>query len=109
MIGQEVPPNGKESVNYRCSPDITWVRDAGQTLLVDAQRRLFWSLEGAEAAVWDWLTLAYPYDKIVHFLSLLLSATTGEAQRMLVETLRSWQVRGILQVMGDSRHGQPGD
>jgi hypothetical protein len=96
-------------LTWRCAPDITWVRDAGQILVVDSQRGLSWSLQGAEAATWDWLTLAYPYDKIVRFLSLLWGASTDDARRMLVTTLRGWQDKGIVQVMGDGGLGEPGD
>lgn len=94
---------------YRCAPDITWVRDAGQTLLVDAGRGQSWSLRGAAAAMWDFVALGYQHDKIVCFLSLMLKVSRDEAKRTLVTTLRGWQVEGIVQMIGDSKCGQSGD
>jgi hypothetical protein len=94
---------------YRCAPGITWLRDADQILLVDADRGLFWSLGGVAATTWDFLTLGYRCERIVRFLSLILGASKDEAERTLVAVLRDWQDEGIVQAMGDDERGQPGD
>jgi hypothetical protein len=94
---------------YDCASDITWVRDADRILLVDAKKEQFWSLQGVEAAMWDWLTLAYPYEKIVRFLSLLSRVPAGEAERKFLTTLRGWQELGIVQAVEEKNRGEPGD
>lgn len=109
MTGMTGPPDGKGSICYRCAPDITWVRDAGQVLLVDADKGLSRSLRGVEAAIWDFLTLGYRYAKIIRFLSVILKVSKDEAKRTLVATLRGWQDEGIVQVLGDGCRGKSGD
>ena len=94
---------------YQCSPDITWVRDTGGTLLVDAVRAQAWSLSGVEASIWEWLTLAYPYDKVVHFLSVLLRIRADEAEETLLSALRGWLAAGILQISGENESGESSD
>jgi hypothetical protein len=94
---------------YRCAPAIAWLRDADQTLLVDAERGQFWSIRGVEAAIWDLLTLNYPYEKIVPFLSLLMRVRTDEAEGMFLAVLRGWQEAGVVQIRGEGRSDQPGD
>ncbi len=98
-----------KGITYRCAPDITWVRDSGQTLLVDAQTRQSWSLRGAEVAMWDWLTLAYPYEKLIRFISLLLRAPADDAKRMLLTTLLGWQDAGIVEIARENNCGESGD
>lgn len=85
---------------YRCAEGVTWVRDAAQIFVVDATGELSCSLHGAAAAVWDFLALGYPYEKIVHFLSLLLGLAADEARAELISMLCGWQDAGIVQVVG---------
>jgi len=109
MTNEMTSPNGPAAICYRCAPAVTWVRDADQTLLVDAEGGGHWSLRGAEAAVWDWLVLAYPYERIVRFLSLLLRVPAGQVGKVLCSTLLAWQDAGIVQAVGESYRGKPGD
>lgn len=102
-------PHGDGRLIYRCAPAITWLRDADRTLLVDAERGQSWPIHGVEAAIWDFLTLAYPYEKIVHFLSLLMTASSAEAERTLLAALRGWQRTGIVQIVKEGERGQSGD
>lgn len=99
---------GGEWLAYRCAPAITWVKDTDQILLVDAEREQFWLIQGVEAAIWDFLALAYPYEKIVRFLSLIQSISTDEAEETLQLALCSWQRAGIVQLEEESKRGQSG-
>lgn len=85
---------------YCCSPAIAWVKDTGQTLLVQEEERRWWSLYGTEAVIWDLCVLAYPFHKIVHFLSILLGFTVPEAEEILGTILHEWAEKGILCIEG---------
>jgi hypothetical protein len=93
-------------LTYGCAPAITWLRDADQILLIDAEREQFWSLRGVEAAIWDLMILAYPYEKTVHLLSLLLRNSTDEAEKVFLTTLDSWHYAGIIQVVEENKRGE---
>jgi hypothetical protein len=108
-VSAETPSNGWGLTHYFCAPTMTWVQDANQTFLVDADGGRFWSLRGVEAAIWDLLSLGYGYEKVARFLSLMLRVSEDEAESALSATLRRWQDEGIVQVMRDSGHGQPGN
>ena len=81
---------------YRCAPDITWVKDAGQTILVSADTGCSWFLGGWQAAVWDLLCLGYRTSEIVRFLALLLDLQPKAARCELVVTLKEWEGKGIV-------------
>ncbi len=104
MLDKATHPSD-EWLAYRCTPAITWVKDANQILLVDAEREQFWFIQGVEAAIWDFLALAYPYEKIVHFLSLMQDTSTDEAEKTLRASLFGWQKAGIVQLVGESKRG----
>jgi hypothetical protein len=89
---------------YRCVPTIVWVKDAEQTLVIEEAGKHSWILRGEEAAVWDWLTLNHPSERIVRTLSVLSGTSTEEARRALLAILQEWEKAGIVQaVEGDSR------
>ena len=89
---------------YRCVPTIVWVKDAEQTILIEEAGNHSWILRGEEAAIWDWLTLNHPSERIVHFLSVLSGISTEEAGKALLVILQGWEKAGIVQaVEGDSR------
>ncbi len=108
MIGPTTPPAGTW-LAYRCAPAIAWLRDAGQILLIDVDTGQSWRIRGVEAAIWDFLTLAYPYARIVRFVSLLLRTPIDEAERTLLATLHGWQSAGIVQTIRKDDCGEPGD
>lgn len=92
-----------KNLTLTCAPAIVWVKDANRILLVDHQRELFWALEGIEATLWDWLAMAYPYEKIIHFLALTLDKSSEEADRQLRSVLDVWRQSGIIQVEGEEQ------
>lgn len=96
-------------VVYCCSPTIVWVRDAGQILLVDRETEQSWSLYDAEEVIWDLLMVGYSYENIVQMLSLTLSLSVEQADRILSNVLRNWRDAGIVQVSGDVQNGEPGN
>lgn len=81
-----------------CPETVRWVNDAGQILVIDEQRGVTHTLRGVEAAVWDWLTLAYPYPVLVEMLAALLALSPGEAAARLEAILAAWQTAGLLEV-----------
>ena len=91
---------------YRCPPSIVWVKDADQTLVVDRETGQSWALHGAEAAVWDLLTVGYSYHRIVPMLSLILSLPVEEAEQTLAGILRKWRDASIVQVAGEADDGE---
>jgi len=97
VIRQEGSPARADVCVYRCAPSIVWTRDEEQTLLIDGNKRS-WTLQGVEATLWDLLVLAYPYQRIVEFFSLLLRIPVDEARSLVLATLRQWQREGIVAV-----------
>jgi hypothetical protein len=82
--------------HWICPANIQWVRDAQQILLVDERSGQVHALQGVDAAIWSWLALAYPYPKVIGFLSLLLGVPVGEAEQRLATILQAWREAGLL-------------
>lgn len=76
---------------------LRWVKEAASILLVDEHRRKTYTLRGTEAAVWSWLTLAYPYPKLVTLTAALLALPPEEAEQQLQSLLAKWYADGILE------------
>lgn len=85
---------------YQCSPNIVWVKDAGQTLLVDREGERSWLLHDAEGVMWDLLAVGHSYEKITQMISLILSLPEEQAERTLASVLGDWQEAGILELVG---------
>ncbi len=83
-----------------CPENVRWVNDAGQILVIDEGRGVLHTLRGDEAAVWDWLALAYPYPALVEMLAALLALSPGEAAARLEAILAVWQTAGLLEPAG---------
>ena len=81
---------------FRCAPSIVWVKDSGQTILVERESERWWIIRGVEAVVWDLLTLNYPFQGIVRFLAVMLEIPLDEAMGNLWAILREWGDAGIL-------------
>ncbi len=89
---------------YRCVPTIVWVKDAEQTILIEEDAKRSWILRGEEVAIWDWLTLNHPAERIVRFLSVLSGTSVEEARKALVTILQRWEKAGVVQIVeGDGR------
>jgi hypothetical protein len=105
-VRREAALCGSDGLSYRPGPKVTWLRDASHILVIDGERGETWFLSGREAALWEWLNLGYPYQKILEFLSLLLGASTPEAEKTLRTVLRDWQREGIIHIVEEDRDGQ---
>jgi len=81
-------------------PHIRWVVDARKTIVINEQTGEAHLLTGIEAAVWSWLSLAYPYSKLVSMMTAFLRCEDAELR--LNDLLQSWYAAGILE---DSDHG----
>jgi hypothetical protein len=90
---------------HRCSPSIIWVKDADQTLVVDREMGQLWALHGAEAVIWDLLTVGYSSRKIIPMLSLIFSLSVEEAEHTFADVLRKWRDANIVQVSGEADDG----
>lgn len=95
-----------ERLIYRCSPSIVWVKDAHQTMVVDKETGQSWVVRGAEAVVWDLVTVGYSHRRIVWMLFLILSLSVEEGNRILAGVLRQWRDAGIVQVSGEVADGK---
>jgi hypothetical protein len=98
--------SGDGMLVYRCKPSIIWTRELDRILLVDRERGTTWAVQGIKATIWDLLVLAYPYQRIVTFLSALSSVAAEEAKRVLLATLAEWEQEGIVE---SASYGEPGD
>jgi hypothetical protein len=105
-VRRDAPLSGVDGLIYRPGPNVTWLRDANHILVIDGERGETWSLSGREAALWDWLNLGYPYQKILEFLSLLMRASPHEAEKTLLTLLRDWQSEGIIHSVEEGLDGQ---
>jgi hypothetical protein len=86
---------------YRCAPHVVWTRDVDRVLLVDSEGERAWELDGLEAAIWDWLAMGYPYDKVVDFVSLVLACSQDEAGKTLEAALDAWRQAGLVERVGE--------
>jgi hypothetical protein len=94
---------------FDCAPSISWVKDAGQVILVEGRGERCWSLRGVEAVIWDLLILKYGYDRLVDFLAELSQSSKGNAEATLLATIGHWEEEGIVTGDGRERHGKSGD
>jgi hypothetical protein len=75
---------------------LDYVRDADRTLLVQPDTRLVFVLQGAEAALWSWLTLQYPYARLVAMSAALWVTSEEAAAGKLQAIFQQWVAAGIL-------------
>lgn len=94
-----IATNFENVVTYQPKSSIRYVVETDQTRLIDEQRGLSWSLQGGEATIWDLLNSGYPYQKIVHFISLLSDLSVVNAEKVVLTALRTWAAQGILEIM----------
>jgi len=92
------------AVVFSCPESVRWVEDADRVIVVDKREGETHMLRGAEAAVWGWLTLAYPYPKLVRLLAALLARSTADAEQRLAAILQDWCAAGLLQML-EPPHG----
>jgi hypothetical protein len=76
-------------------------------MVVDKETGQSWVVRGMEALVWDLVTVGYSYRRIIRMLSLILSLSVEEGDRILTGVLRQWQDAGIVQVPGEVDDGEP--
>jgi len=87
------PPAGR---SYALAPRVRWVQDADRIIVADAAGSRGIELRGVEAAVWSWLSLAYPYAWLVEHLALLTGTPAAEAAAHLRGVLDGWLAHGLL-------------
>ena len=92
------------AVVFACPESMRWVEDADRVIVVDEREGETHILRGVEAAVWGWLTLAYPYPKLVQLLAALLVLSSADAEQRLVAILQDWRAAGLLQML-EPPHG----
>jgi hypothetical protein len=82
--------------SYCSAPDIVWLKDAGQTIVLDQATGRSWALRGVQAAAWDLLVLGYSFEQATRLLALLADMTEEEAWASLSTMLQAWERFGIL-------------
>ena len=90
---------------YRVSDNIRWVQDANQVIVVDDHRRCFVILRAAEATIWGWLTLNYPYARLLAAVGALWTLSQAEADQRLRALLQRWSESGLLAVKARNING----
>ncbi len=88
--------NGQDGLAYGPAPGVAWVKDAGQTILVDGPAGRSWTLEGLEAAAWDLLVLGHSFERTAGSLALLAGTDDEQGQTTLLAMVHRWQLAGIL-------------
>lgn len=88
--------SGQNGLAYSPAPGIAWVKDAGQTILVDGLGGKSWILHGLEAAAWDLLALGYSFEEAAGSLALLAGMDDEGGRTTLLATVRRWREAGIL-------------
>ena len=84
-------------------PSVAWVTDADCIIVVDGQGGEARVLRGAEAAVWSWLSLSYPYADLVRLLATQMAVSPADSDRRLRSILRDWRARGLLETAEPAR------
>jgi hypothetical protein len=90
---------------YTCPEQLYWVKDNNQIILVDERQGKAFILQGAEAAIWGWLSLRYAYPKLVKFVAVLLAVSATEAEQTVRATLQKWHAQGLLEISGRKPDG----
>lgn len=81
---------------YTCPPNIQWVKDTYQIVVIDERTNTSIILTDAKAAVWSWLSLRYPNHRLLDGLAPLLKLPQAEAENWLRVTLDDWYGQGLL-------------
>jgi hypothetical protein len=95
--------SGQNGLAYNPAAGITWVKDAGQTLLTDGLGGRLWILQGLEAAAWDLLVLGYSFESAARSLALLAGSGDEGGRAALSAMVRRWQGAGLLCVPEGNR------
>lgn len=85
-----------QSVTLICASSLHWVQDKDRVLIVAEPARAATTLYGAEAALWGWLMLGYPYLQVVELFSALLGLPPDRGEQTLASILENWCEQGLL-------------
>ena len=83
-------------IQYSCPTSVLWVKDRGQIIVINEERQKSFVLKGEKASLWSWLSLRYPYKRLLDGLMVLLNLTQEEAEIWLHTTLAEWAREGLL-------------
>jgi hypothetical protein len=95
----------KPPLVYASSPHIKWVTDDTRVIIVNEQTHRHLVLTEAEAAIWNWLTIPYPYQKLLPLVTALWSLAPATAEERLHHVLRRWHEEGLLTTPGGEVDG----
>lgn len=88
---------------YHCPTHIVWVQDAHHIILVDGQAGASYTLQGVEAALWNWLRFSLPYPQLVAWVAAALKLPLADGAIQVHTILRRWQQMGIIE-NGEPHH-----
>jgi hypothetical protein len=77
---------------------LVWVKDASQIIVINVVDQTIHLLQAEEMAVWDWLSLGYPFGKVAHMLAELQKQPLADAEKSLEKRVQGWIASGLLQV-----------
>ena len=95
--------------SFWCSPGVRWVREADHILVLNRNTGHTLKLEGASAAIWDWMTLGYRFGQVAAMLAVFLDQPQAVAERRVRESLQTWTVTGFILTPSGEPHGKSGD
>lgn len=93
---------------YRSAPDVVWLKDVRQTIVVERATGRSWALRGRDAAAWDLLLLGYSFEQAARLLAAMADVADDEARTSLLTTLQGWERMGILVGEKGQRRDQSG-
>jgi hypothetical protein len=97
MNPKMAPASPTRARNLAFPGTILWVKDAGRVVVVDERQGRTYSLEGLEAAVWSWISLARPFTEVVDFIAESKGLAPGEAEQVLGGILERWLAAGLVE------------
>jgi len=75
-----------------------WCVDSGQILVFDVNGGVVHRLGGYPAILWEWLTECSEISRLIAQTSELMNYSYDQARSLVVNTLDSWQLAGLLSV-----------
>ena len=82
---------------YFCPAGVEWVKNTDGILVVQGNQGRSYLLTGLESALWSWMSLSYPYPRLVSMLAELAGISRLAAGRKLMQILEDWRGKGILE------------
>lgn len=87
-----------EPILTHASEGLSWCVDSGQILVFDVNGGVVHRLRGYPAILWEWMTGCYDISRLIAQTSLIMNCPDDQARSILMDTLESWHLAGLLTV-----------